>query len=98
MLLGVLAFVHRKDAAMAGPAISHLVPRTFAPVIAIDRFPNIARASVQVGLPSKSETEMESSASAAGLGCVRGTTLALASEAVAALGIYAIWCLLRILH
>jgi hypothetical protein len=82
---------------MAGPAISHLEPRTCAPVIAIDQFCLNSGTSADKAASSKSETDMESWASATGLGCVRGTTLALTCELIAALGIYAIWQLLRIL-
>jgi hypothetical protein len=42
-------------------------------------------------LYSGDEMNMESAASMAGLGCVKGTTLALAAEACAALFFYGIW-------
>ena len=41
---------------------------------------------------------MATRARAVGLGCMRGTMLALVSEGGVALGVYAIWYLLRLLH
>ena len=82
---------------MAGPVSSQFEPGTFAPVIVINRFSANSGTSVGKAASSKSETEMESWAIAAGLGCVRGTTLALTCEAAAAVGMYAIWQLLRLL-
>lgn len=49
-------------------------------------------------LSYESESEMESNASVAGLGCVKGTTLVLKAEAVVALGIYAIWQILHLVR
>ena len=81
---------------MAGPASSNFKLTTFPTVIAIDRLCVDRRASTRRAASSKSETTMESRARAAGLGCVRGTAVALTCEAAAALGIYAIWQLLRL--
>jgi len=58
----------------------------------------ISETSAGQGLPSNCETDMESMASAVGLGCIRGTTLMLAFETAAGLGLYAGWQLLRLLH
>jgi hypothetical protein len=41
---------------------------------------------------------MEAKADADGLGCIRGATLMLVFEGAAALGVYAIWHLFRLLH
>jgi hypothetical protein len=53
-----------------------------------------ARIFVCASFPSRTEMDMASRASAAGLGCIRGTTFALLFEAGAALLIYGI-CELR---
>jgi len=98
MRLGASRQCTEKEPSMAVSAIHQ--PRTYAPVITIDRF-SIPETSAAMAAPSKDETEMDSraiAASAAGLGCVRGTSLALMCEAVAVLSIYAIWQLVHLLH
>ena len=57
----------------------------------------IPPASGGEGLESDCESEMHSTASESGLGCVRGTTLALAFEAATAMVIYTSWQLLHLL-
>ena len=83
---------------MAGRVFSSSDPRSIPGVIEISRFCDFSRTSAVKGLLFKSETTMESRASEMGLGCVRGTTLALTFEAAVALGIYALWHLVRLFH
>ena len=83
---------------MAGRGLSPSAPGSIHGVIEIGRFCDISRTSAVKGLPSKSGMTMESRASEMGLGCVRGTSLALAFEAAMALGIYVIWQLFRLFH
>jgi hypothetical protein len=58
----------------------------------------ISRTTSRKPVPSNSETEMESRASAVGLGCVRGTAFALTLEAGVGLIVYAIWLFLHVVH
>ena len=81
---------------MAVRVPSQSEPRALAAVIEIGRFCDISRAPFRQALPSKSVTERASRASEVGLGCVRGTTLALLFEAVTALGGYGIWRLFQL--
>jgi hypothetical protein len=67
-------------------------------VVEFARVGIIPRASCYRVLASQRQTEMVSRASAAGLGCVRGTSLALGFEAATALVIYAMWHILRLFH
>jgi hypothetical protein len=83
---------------MTTRSISTFLPRVSAPVIEINRYSGLSRTWPQNQVNSNCEKEMSTNASEMGLGCIRGTTLALASEAAAALVIYAAWELFRILH
>jgi len=83
---------------MAGRVLTSPQPGSIPGVIEISQYCDFSRTSAVNGLPFKSETTMESRASEMGLGCVRGTSLALAFEAVTAIGIYAIWHLVRLFH
>ena len=81
---------------MAGQVIPFAAPGSVPGVIESDRFCDISRTSARKGLPFKSEMTMESRASEMGLGCVRGTTLAIGFEAVTVLCVYALWHLVRL--
>jgi len=87
-----------KGLSMAG----HVLPATqrgsFQDVIDISQYCDFARTSAQDALPSKSGIKMETRASAEGIGCVRGTALALLFEAAAGLFIYGIWQLCHIVR
>lgn len=76
---------------MATRSLSTFGPQSSAVVIEITRYCGISRNAAQKRLTSNCETEMGTSASEMGLGCVRGTTLALAFEMATAIGIYLIW-------
>jgi hypothetical protein len=87
-----------KDFLMPGQILYLSRPVTVSGGAAATRFPSLSGTSASRGLPSKSNMETQSPASAAGLGCVRGTTLALMFEAVMAILIYTAWHFLRLLH
>lgn len=57
-----------------------------------------SKTSVHKCPPSNTDMETASRASAAGLGCVRGTALMLAFEAATGLTIYAIWLAVVLFH
>ena len=76
---------------MATRLLSTIGPPAPGAVIDISRYCGISRTSAEKRLRSKCETEMGTSASEMGLGCVRGTTLALAVEFAAVLASYLIW-------
>jgi len=86
-----------KEFAMAGQ-LSSATSGSVSGVIEFSRFCDISSTSTAKGLPFKSETTMESRASEMGLGCVRGTTLAIGFEAATAICIYAVWHLIRLFH
>ncbi len=83
---------------MAGQILSSAAQGSIPGVIEIDRYCDISRTAACKGLPFKSEITMESRASEIGLGCVRGTTLAIGFEAATALCIYLVWHLVRLFH
>ena len=83
---------------MASHAISHPAGSRLAPVIQITAFCDSSRKFTKEHLPSNCVIEMESRASAAGLGCVRGMTIALLFEAAAAVVIYGGWQLWHLLQ
>lgn len=87
-----------KEPAMAGQVLSSATAGSIPGVVEISRFCDISSTTAAKGLPSKSEMTMESRASEMGLGCVRGTTLALGFEALTAICIYAVWHLVRLFH
>ena len=76
---------------MATRSLSAFGPPASGAVIDISRYCGFSRNSSQKQLRSNCETEMGTSASEMGLGCVRGTTLALAFEFAALLAFYLIW-------
>ena len=76
---------------MATRSLSNFRPQSSPTVIEITRFCGISRTAAQKRLTSNCETEMGTSASEMGLGCVRGTTLALAIEMGTALALYLLW-------
>jgi len=76
---------------MATRSLSSLSPQSSPGVIEITRYCGISRTAAKKQLTSNCETEMGTSASEMGLGCVRGTALALAMEMAAAVSIYLIW-------
>jgi hypothetical protein len=88
---------------MAGRLLSPLVrlfslpePGRVPVVIQMSQRRGSARIPVCAHLPSRSEMDLASRASAAGLGCIRGTTFAFLFEAGAALVIYAVCQLSRL--
>ncbi len=83
---------------MAGRVLAQSERGVFPAVIESDRFCDFSTPSIRQHLPSQSETEMSTTAKAIGLGCVRGTTLALFFEAATAVGIYGIWRLIHLLY
>lgn len=83
---------------MTTRTVSTFLPPVSPVVIEINRHCGISRTWPQKRVNSNCEKEMGTSASEMGLGCVRGTTLALAAEAAAALVIYAVWQLFHILN
>ena len=87
-----------KESAMAGRVLSSATPGSAPGVIEISQFCEISSTSAAKGLPFKSEMTMESRASEMGLGCVRGTTIAIGFEAATALFIYTVWHLVRLFH
>jgi len=97
--IGVLMEIQRgKRAVVAGLFLISSERASIPAVTKIDWSSNVRRTSSLPDSASQIVTEMDSKASAAGLGCVRGTTLALGFEAVSALAIYAIWQILRLFH
>jgi hypothetical protein len=93
----------RKETVMAGRLLSPLVrlfslpePGRVPVVIQMSQRRGSARIPVCAHLPSRSEMDLASRASAAGLGCIRGTTFAFLFEAGAALVIYAVCQLSRL--
>jgi hypothetical protein len=97
--IGVLMEIQRGKRAVVAGLFLVSSERASIPALAkISWSGNIRRTSSRTASASQSVTEMDSRASAAGLGCVRGTTMALGFEAVTALGIYAIWHILQLFH
>lgn len=77
---------------MAGPVLLSPFERTlFVDVTDIRKFCDISRTPADKGLQSHGAIEIESTASQRGLGCAKGTTLALLFEAATVLGIFGIW-------
>ncbi len=84
--------LRRKEANVAGQVLNHweagpnFVPRTIG----------ASRESLKTVVASEDESfehdmAMESTIGAEGIGCVRGTTLAIAMEAAVAICLYAVW-------
>jgi len=80
-----------RDSVMAGRILYFPSPVTFTRSGGAAQVCVILNASAGEELSSSCEREMPSTASQAGLGCVRGTTLALAFEAATAVVIYTVW-------
>lgn len=78
---------------MAGQVLSPSDSTPFPGVIEFSSFCPSTSSSARKGLVSESDMEIAVRASEIGLGCVRGTTIALALEAAAALGVYGSWYL-----
>jgi hypothetical protein len=97
MHLRVVPIYTEKGPVMAAQVFAPVVRRPHPAIIEITGFCDSSRTSTAEHLPSKCVIEMESKASAAGLGCVRGTTIALVFEAVAGLFIYGFWELCHLL-
>lgn len=76
---------------MTTRSLSAFGPPASGAVIDIRRYCGISRTSPGKRLTSNCEIKMGTSASEMGLGCVRGTTLALAFELAAVLAFYLIW-------
>ena len=76
---------------MAIRSLSTFGPPASGAVIDISRYCGISTTPPEKRLRSNSEKEMGQSASEIGLGCVRGTTLALAFELVTVLAFYVVW-------
>ena len=80
---------------MAGRVLSFPRTASVSRTLDIGPFCDSSTTSTRESLASRSGTTMESRASAMGLGCVRGTTLALSFEVAAGLVIYVAW---RLIH
>ena len=74
------------------------VRRPFSGVIEIKGLCDSTRTFASEHIPSRFEMDAASRASAMGLGCVRGTTLALLFEAATVLAIYGLWQLWHLLR
>jgi len=83
---------------MAGRVLDFSKAVSLPGTLEIGRFCEISTTCAAKPLPSNSGADMELRASEDGLGCVRGTALALAFEAAVGLVIYGVWCLLHLLH
>jgi len=88
---------------MAARILSFPQPASFASDLPTARFSNILATTARHIAPSNRATDEKhfsmdtaSKASAAGLGCVRGTTLALAAEAAAGAIVYAMWLVIHL--
>lgn len=87
-----------KGLSMAGHVLPSTQRGSFQGVIDISQYCDFANTPAREALPSKSGIEMEIRASAEGIGCVRGTALALLFEAAAGVFIYGIWQLCHIVR
>ena len=85
-----VVFAGKGNLRMAGPVLIASKPQILETIQMSGSNLEIS-ASLRAPLPSKSTMQKASIASASGLGCVRGTTLALGFEAGLGLGIYALW-------
>jgi hypothetical protein len=90
---------------MAARILSFPQPASFASDLQAAPFSNILATTTKQITPSNRATDVElfamdkaSKASAAGLGCVRGTTLALAAEAAAGAIVFAMWLVIHLAH
>lgn len=79
---------------MAGPVLLNPTKRELLPRMIETR----GAASIHDSSHACRDMEKALSASAAGLGCARGTTLALGFEVAVVLGIYALWHVLRLFY
>jgi hypothetical protein len=78
---------------MSGQVIEFPVRRAFLNVDKMRGFCDSPRSLAPEALTSKREMDLASRMSDIGLGCVRGTALALFSELVAGVTVYGIWFL-----
>jgi hypothetical protein len=83
---------------MTGPEYAPSAPASIPGLILIPSYSAKAAAAHEKALFSESDMEDADRASAVGLGCVRGTMLLFLFEAAAALAIYFVWHLWRLIH